>query len=315
MPQHEALNKMFPGGIAARATLVALGMSHSAVSTRCRPEGPWRRLIPGVVMLNNGPPTRYQLSWAALTHAGEKAMVTGVEAARLHGVKQLPNDRRVHVLIPHESKVATSGFALVERTIHLPVPVEINGLPVAPLARALIDAAHRMDRLEDVRAMITDAVERGLCDPLELRHELEAGTTIGSALPRRVINEIDRGVRSAAEEWGRALIERSDLPEPEWNVEIRDRSGKLLDFADAYWQDVGLAWEIDSHEYRIGPARHADATGDGTALAAADVVVVRTLPSRIRHDPAAVIRELRTAHRQATNRPPPTVTARPAQPR
>jgi hypothetical protein len=310
---HEALNTLFPGGIAARALLVALGMSHSTISRRCRPGGPWRRLIPGVVMLNNGNPTRQHLSWAALTHAGPKAMVTGLAAARLHGLKHIPDERRVHVLIPHESRVATWGFATIERTIHLPEkPVEINGVPVAPLARALIDAARRMDRLEDVRAMIAEAVQRGLCDPADLQHELNLGTTIGSALPQRVVHEMNEAVRSATEEWARRVIRRGALPEPEWNVEVRDASGAVLGFCDAWWPDVGLAWEIDSLEYRLGPADDEQATEKSPTMNAAGILVVHTFPSQLRDNPLAVIKELRAAYQQAAGLPPPELSARPA---
>ncbi|WP_245992396.1 hypothetical protein [Prauserella muralis] len=296
--------------MAPRAELVALGMSHSAISRRCRPGGPWQRLIPGVVLLNNGRPTPDQLNRAALAHAGTDAMLTGIAAARLHGVRRLPADSRVHVLIPHARKVATRGFAVVERTIHLPEPTHVGGLPVAPLARALVDAAHRMASLNDIRAMIADAVQRGLCHPRELRQALEQGTTIGSALPRIVIEEMDKGVRSAAEAWAARVAKRSKLPEPEWNVEIRDAEGRLLGVADAWWPDVGLAWEIDSIDFHLDPDSYGRTVRKHTRLTAAGILVVHTLPSQLRRNPKAVIADLRAAFTQAANRPPPTVRTR-----
>ncbi|RBM10886.1 hypothetical protein DI005_34935 [Prauserella sp. PE36] len=304
------LRQRFPGDVAPRAALVALGMSHSAISRRCRANGPWRRLIPGVVMLTNGTPTRHQLDRAALVHAGAGAMITGVEAARIHGIRRLPSESRVHVLIPHERRVATRDFAVVERTIHLPEAIMINGLPVAPLARALIDAAHRMDKLSDVRAMITDAVQRQLCHPRELRHELEQGTTIGSALPRVVIEEMDRGVREAARAWASQVGEQSKLPEPQWNVEIRDGSGALLGVTDAYWPDIGLAWAVDAPDFRLDPTGYGRAARERTRLAAAGVVVVHTPPVQLRKNPAAVVADLRAGYVRAVNRPPPDVRTR-----
>ncbi|MFF5991985.1 hypothetical protein [Prauserella flavalba] len=285
-------------------------MSHSAISRRCRANGPWRRLMLGVVMLTNGTPTRYQLGRAALVHAGADAMITGVEAARIHGVRRLPPDSRVHVLIPHTRRVATRGFAVVERTIHLPEPLVINGLPVAPLARALIDAAHRMDKLSDVRAMITDAVQRQLCHPRELRHELEQGTTIGSALPRIVVEEMDRGVRAAARAWAAQVGRQSKLPEPQWNVELRDGFGALLGVADAYWPDIGLAWAVDAPDFRLDPTGYGRATRERARLAAAGVVVVHTPPVQLRNDPAAVVSDLRAGYVRAVSRPPPDVRTR-----
>lgn len=260
-------------------------------------------------MLTNGSPTRAQLCRAALVHAGARAVISGIEAARLHGVRHLPADSRVHVLIPHDRRVASRGFTVVERTVHPPEPVRIGGLPVAPLARALVDAAHRMDNLNDIRAMIADAVQRQLCHPKDLRFELERGTTIGSALPRRVVEEMDRGIRSAAEAWAARVARRSQLPEPQWNVELRDRSGALLGIADAWWPQVGLAWEIDSLDFHLNPDDYARTVRKHGRLTAAGVIVMHTLPTRLRRDPAAVIAELRQAYAHASSRPPPQVTA------
>jgi hypothetical protein len=290
--------------------LVALGMSHSSVSRRCGPGGPWRRVIPGVVLLTNGRPTRRQLALSALVHAGPQAMITGVEAAWLHGLRHLPDDSRVHVLIPHERRAATRSFAVVERTIHLPRPVLIDGLPVAPLARSLIDAAHRMDRLAEIRAMITEAVGRRLVDPRELQTELDEGTTIGSALPRHVLGEMNRGVRAAVHGWASTAARRSKLPEPLWDVEVCDEFGTVLGVADGFWSDVGLAWQIDRSEFRLRTDNVAEIGRDGTRLAATGVVVVQTLPSQLKSDPMGVVAELRVAYERALGRPPPAVRPR-----
>lgn len=242
-------------------------------------------------------------------------MITGVEAARLHGVRRLPDDSRVHVLIPHARRVISHGFAVVERTIYPPEPTTIRGLPVVPLARAIIDAAHRMDDLDEIRAMVSDAVQRELCHPRDLRRELEQGTTIGSALPRRVIAEMDRGVRSAAEAWAIAVARRSGLAEPDWNVEIRDESGELLGIADGWWADVGLAWEIDSMDFHLDPEGYARTIRKHSRMTAAGIPVVHTLPTDLRKNPATVAAELRAAYEHASARPPPRVRTRPSRPR
>lgn len=300
-PDQEALIALFPEGVAPRATLVALGLSHSTISARCRPGRPWQRPIPGVIVLDNGPLTRAQARRAALVHAGPKAMITGIEAARLHGLSRLPPEQTVHVLVPHTSGVSSWGFAVVERTIHLPEPVEIDRIPVAPLARALFDAARRMTALPAVRAMIKEAVVRGLCDPQDLQREIELGSTIGSALPRRVVYEIQAAVRSAAETWAREILRRSGLPEPRWQVELEDQHGVFAGRADAYWSDVGLAWQIMWAEFDL------DDEGRNAALASAGVVVVKTLPSQLRDEPLKVIQELRKAYELAAGRPPPPI--------
>lgn len=301
---------MFPDGVAARAKLVALGLSHSWISRKCRQDGPWQRPIPGVILLSNTTPTSRQLLKIALTHAGPDAMLTGVQAARLYGVRKLPPERRAHTLIPHRSKVATWGFAIVERTIHLPEPTELDGLPVAPLARALIDAARRMDDLTSVRSMIHDAVHRGLCTPEELREELAQASTIGSALPRLVIGALQDGVLSAVEQWVRSVIERSGLPTPVWKAELRTPDGQFLGLAEAWWPQVGVAVQVRYDEVALEPGKSPTTP----ALVAAGLIVIRLLPSQLRDQPLVAIQELRAAFHRGRQRPPPPLISAPAAP-
>jgi hypothetical protein len=284
-------------------------MSHSTISARCRPGKPWQRPIPGVIVFSNAALTRQQLRRAALVHAGPEAMITGVEAVRLHGVKRLPVERKIHVLVPHKSGVASWGFAVVERTTHLPGAEKINGLPVVPLARALFDAARHMNRLEEVRAMIADAVQRGLCDPRDLKREIAEGTTIGSALSRRVVHELEKGVQSATESWARAVVKRSRLPEPLWNARLHGAKNEVLGTTTAYWAQAGIALQLDCREFHLRPTQTADTVGMLGTLTAAGVAVVHVKPSQLRDAPLRVIRDLRTAYQAATGRPPPNVRA------
>ncbi len=301
---------MFPDGVAARAKLVALGHSHSWISRQCRESGPWRRPIPGVILLTDATPSRRQLLKVALTHAGPDAMLTGVQAARLYGVRRLPPERRAHTLIPHQSKVATWGFAIVERTIHVPEPVEIDGLPVAPLARALIDAARRMDDLKSVRTMIHDAVHRGLCTPEDLRDELAQASTIGSALPRLVVGALEDGVESAVEQWLQSVLAQSDLPRPVRKTELQTPDGEVVGVAEVWWPKAGVAMQILYDEVTLEP----DVAPATPALVAAGLIVVRVSPAQLRDQPLVVIEELREAHRRAHQRPPPQLDGAPETP-
>lgn len=301
---------MFPDGVAARAKLVALGLSHSRISRKCRQDGPWQRPIPGVILLSNTTPTSRQLLRIALAHAGPDAMLTGVRAARLYGVRNLPPEQRVHTLIPHRRKVATWGFAIVERTIHLPESAELDGLPVAPLARALIDAARRMDDLASVRGMIHDAVHRGLCTPEELRGELAQASTIGSALPRLVVGALQDGVRSAVEQWARTVVERSGLPAPEWKATLRTPDGQELGMAEAWWPAVGVAMQVHHEEVDLEPGKSPRAP----VLAAEGLIVVQLAPSQLRDQPLMAIQKLRAAYHRGKQRPPPQVMSTPAAP-
>ncbi|WP_379799597.1 hypothetical protein [Kutzneria buriramensis] len=233
------------------STLVQLGVPDYTSYRRCQPGGPWRWLLPGIIMLSNGQPTPRQRVEAALLHGGPDAVVTGVEAARRHGMRQLPTDETVHMLIPHDQHVRSAGFALVERTIHLPEPVVRNGIRVAPLDRAVLDAVRRWRRIDPVRALLAEAVQQGRVVPTDLMLELDGISRRGSALPRQVLHELELGLRSVAETHGLAVWRKSGLPSAQWNVPVHDAKGAFVAMPDAWWDDVALAWEIDSYDWHF----------------------------------------------------------------
>lgn len=292
-------------GVASRAQLLGAGVGPATLSRRCRPGGPWRRLLPGVFLLGRGEPTRRQQVRAALLYAGDAGTVTGVEAARRHGVRRLPDDARVHILVPHGSHVTSRDFLLVERTRRA-VPIHlIDGIPLASASRSLVDAARRLSRLDEVRALLADAVQRRICRVEDLAAELTSQGLPGAALPRRVMTEVADGVRSAAEAWARSLVLRCGrVPEPAWNVAVRSVDDRLLAVVDAWWDDVGLAWQIDSREFHLDPQGYDRTLRRQSALAAAGVIVLHTVPSRLRAESAAVVDEIVNAYRQASRRTP-----------
>jgi hypothetical protein len=213
------------------------------------------------------------------------------------------------VLVPGGQHLSSQSFLLVERTERPWQQQNVDGFPVALPARCLIDAARRERRLDTVRAMIADALQRGVCDVASLSTELRQHRLRGTAVPRSVLGEVQAGVRSAAEAWARRLVRRSSLPEPEWNVELRSAVGRRLAVVDAWWDDVGLAWEIDSKEFHLAPADYERTMTRHSTLAAAGVLVVHTLPSRLKKDPAGVIRDLVGAYEWAARSRRPSVTA------
>lgn len=309
----DSLPARFPQSVVTVSDLNKLGLTSRSIYNRCRPGGPWQRLQPGVILLSNASPSRAQCMRAALQLAGTGAVITGQDALRLHGLTVGRLTGAVHILVPHRRQVRNTEGMTVERTINLPRPLIRSGFPIAPVARATIDTCRRMTSTDEGRALIAEVVQRGLAEPNALRYELEHGSNRGSALPRRILAEIDDGVRSVAEAWAHRLITRSDLPVPQWNVPLRDGKGKHLAIVDAWWNELGLAWEIDSYQFHLSPASYAATLRRHALLTAAGIVVVHTLPARLRDEPAAVIEELRGAHRLAASRPrPPVVMARPS---
>ena len=97
-----------------------------------------------------------------------------------------------------------------------------------------------------------------------------------------------------------------------WNLPVFDSSGQFVAIPDAWCDDVALASEIDSFEWHLNAKGYARTVARNTRYAGAGIVVVQTLPSRLRDDPEGVISELRAAYAAAKARPRPAVMVRPS---
>ncbi|AHH94470.1 hypothetical protein GCM10010174_28390 [Kutzneria viridogrisea] len=295
-----------PDGVVRTADLRASGVSGSAISVRCRPGGPWQRLLPGVVLLSSGSPTRRQQLRAALLYAGDGAVITGVDAACLRHELHLPIPEDVHVLVPATRRVAGEGFAITERTTRMPETITEDGLIYAPVARAVLDAARRERDAQRLRALLAEPVRCGACRVSDLREELDAGSQRGTAAPRAALRAVSDGVLSLAQGWARRIVRTCPIPPPRWNVPVRNASGILLGVVDAWWDEVALAWEVGTQDFRLGAGERSGSPRQ-SGLTGSGILVLRTARDRLRTDPAGVRRDLVQAFHRATRRIRPPV--------
>jgi hypothetical protein len=290
------------------AQLESLGVPQETSYRRCLPDRPWQRLLPGVVLLRTGAPTRRQLVEGALLYCGDHAVITGLESCRRHGLKRdVRTGEPIHLLLPAHLKTTSSGYVLVERTTRMPAPVRRDGLPLAPATRSVLDECRRLGERPPIRALLAEAVQQLGIDPGELSTELENGSRRGSALPRAALREITCGARSAAEAEAMSLWRRTGLPEPVWNFQVHDEHGRHVATPDAWCDEVALAWEIDSYEFHFGQPGYAATLARNNRYAAAGIALVQTVPSRLRTEPRAVVADLVSAYRAAALRPRPPV--------
>ncbi|MCF7548119.1 hypothetical protein [Pseudonocardia sp. WMMC193] len=296
----DRLRGLFPDAVATRSELLALGLSASAITRSCRAGGPWRSPLRGIVVLADTEPTPRQRARVALAHAGAAAVLTGGAALRIHGLRHpVADESQTVVLVPHKQHVTGRGFVQVVRTRRMPPLVHRDGLRLAPPARAVVDATALHRESDAVRGLFAAAVHQRLCTPDQLAEEVASRQRPYTALAREVTAEIAEGIRSAAEAWAKRVIERSGLPAPLWNVALESANGRPIGVVDAWWEDVGLAWEIDSRAWHMSPEEHDRDTRKQSALAAEGIPVVRTRPYRLRQEPEAVLAELASAHRNA----------------
>ena len=306
-------------GLITSAQLADLGVRSSTTSRR-NLGYMWTKILDGVHLVDGGSPSHTQLERGALLYAGDGAQLSGTAAMRHYGARALRLQDRVPdhdyspepvlVLIPHDRRRKSAGYTRIERTRRLPTdPVIVNGLTLAPLARAVADAARRMRTAHDVNAVVAEVVQRDMCTIEDLQTELDEGSRRGSALLRDAVASISTGARSGPEVDLVSLVGAAGIPHVLYNVRIVDGSGQLIAIPDAWLDDVGLAVEVDSREFHGSGDGFAATVRRNRRYARAGGPFCAILPEEFSTHPNGVLHDLNAAREAAAARPRPNVRA------
>ena len=294
--------------VIARSQALASGMTDSMIRYRIRSGGPWQKLVPGVYVTVTGAVSAEHREMAALLHAGPRSVITGSAAARRHGVRA-PGSATVDVIVPMEVRCQSTGFVRVRRTTRMPAEVCATGrIRFTGAARAAADAARAMTAFRDVRAVISETVQKRLCSIAMLKAELEQGPAKGSALLRAALAEVDDGIRSVTEGDLRVLLKRAQVPMPIFNARLYD-GDRLIAIVDCWWPKSGVAGEVDSREYHYRADDWQRTIQRHDQLVARGVLLLHFTPQRIKTDPDGVIGEILSALDAGQRRPPLPIKA------
>lgn len=293
-------------GVVRSAALEQFEIGRATVSSRCRPGGPWQRMLPGVVLLHNGPPSWNQRVVAALEYGGPHALLSGHAGLATLGYPSASSMNQVLLLVPSTQHRRDVSYVTVERTWRQPEAVRRGHLRTAPVARCLLDASRRMSNANTCRALLTEALQRGDVTVSELVRELSAGSDRGSRVPRAVLRELTDDAHSVAEVQAQKLYATSGLPPMIHNRDIAV-DGKWIARPDGWLDDVAMAWEIDSLRYHLSAQQHEATVVRRARMQRAGIVVVTHLPKQLRSEPATVLADLRAGWELAVSRPRPSV--------
>ena len=275
------------------------GVSSRRAARLCGPDGPWRRLHPGVVLLRNIEPTRHQLLHAAVARYGPEMVITGADALRAHGMK-CALTKPIHLLVPTDCRITARDGIRSSRTARLPEPVMVDGLPFAPPARAALDLARLERDAAEINYLLTLPLYWGACDKAGLQAELEAGNQRGSAAVRAALSRLNEH-ESYAHGLATGVLQMTKLPPPQWNVTVCDLRGRRIGEADAWWDEVGLAWQ-----YRPSSVQPSGGFSH-LALTATGIILVRCAVGQLQRAPHEVAGELHRAYARAIRTPRPKV--------
>jgi hypothetical protein len=293
-----------------RSEIEGCGMPPSTITDRTRPGGMWQRILPGIVLTFNGPPSLQHRIRAALRYARGGAIVSGLTALRLRGFRDLPSTTDVHLLIPHRHRHQSTSYVVIERTRRRPHHCWIQGIPCAPTARAVIDAARRMASLDAVRAIMAEAVRQGHCTIDQLTDEVRQAGNRRTKIARMVLCEVAAGIRSVAEAKARTYMARAGIPEPLWNHDVFDADGNWIARPDAIWPELGVVLEIDSMAWHLSPLSYLRTQARQARMTKTGILVIPVAPAVLINDTQDVMQTIIATHDAARTRPAPVLIVR-----
>ena len=297
--------------VIGRRQALTCGMPHATVERAIAPGGKWQKILPGVYSVTTGKPTPEQRLVSALLYAGDGSVITGPAAIRLHRLRS-PGPDSIDVLIPWAVRRQSIGFVRTHRTRHMPRYYRTGPIRFAAPARAVADAARGFSSLNDVRTVVSEAVQKQACSVAEIRGELAQGTARDAGHLRTALAEVAAGTRSKAEAEFRALIEKSDLPQPAYNVFLKAADGADIGEVDVWWADAGVAAEVDSQEYHFYRRDWLRTSAKHSRMLKYAIFPHHFAPTRISTEWPAIYRELKASIGHGHSRPRlPIVALRP----
>ncbi|MHC5902680.1 hypothetical protein ACVNF4_01990 [Streptomyces sp. S6] len=324
------------GRILTAAQLRACGVSQAETNERCRPNGPWQQLLPGVYALHSAQVTGEERVRGALLYAARgaggrgsigrgsigrgssvpsqgasseaEAMITGLAALWLHGFGSAPSldeQEYVDVLVPRLRRLRSTGYVRIVRAAAPPAPVPLMGVPVAPVARALADAVAEIDDSGVVRGLMTEAVRDGHCEPAAAVRELSRAKLLNRPHVMEAVDTLLAEGRALAESRLYRLVRDHALPDPLWNVDLRLPGGPHLGGLDAYWPDHAVALELDVRAPRQeDDVLWAEYARKRETLERLGITVVHITPRKLRESMEQQAMVIRTALLASADRPP-----------
>jgi very-short-patch-repair endonuclease len=277
--------------VLTRAGAIELGFTARAIEHRLATRR-WNRVLPAVYLTGN------TLTWddklaAALAFAGPDGLLTSGAALADLGLRSVSRPATILVLVPRANHVRPSGFVRLRRTHRMPTAAALPGPRRARLARAVADLALERRHLDDVRALVTQAVRMRLCSTAELWTEYAEGPHKFSANLRQALEDVDAGAWSAPEGRAARLLSSAGLAPFEQNARIDFPDGTWL-YVDFLWRALRAVLEIDSDEHHGDPQQRDHTDQRHLKLQSLGLSVAHRRPAVLFREPRRFQREMAT---------------------
>ena len=234
------------------------------VERRLVRDGVLRPLVGQLLVVGEPPTERLRRLEGALLQAGPNAVVSHLAAAESWRFPAIGHGR-LDVVVPRDAGRTKAGLGRIHTSRDLGPPdvVELHGLPHTNPARTLLDIAVQLSRTHLDRCL-QHACQQGLTTPAEVHELIQLVRRRGRPGIHRLLPLVEVAIDlPALESWLEghlhALIERSSLPQPEWQAPVTVDG--LTYRPDATWRAEALIVEADgyaTHSTRADNQRDAE---------------------------------------------------------
>jgi hypothetical protein len=280
-------------GTLSQRQLTELGVSRSFVRSQLRARR-WAQRTSSVFSTTTGPLSDQQRLWQAVLHAGPTALIGGLTAAELHGMKNWSRED-ITVLVDDElSFDPLEGVRFFRCRRPLASMRSPRALPVCQLEPAVLLFAGYERSRRSAHGAVTATVQQRLTTPDRLRGWLARMTPLRRASEfRALLDDIAGGAHSLSEVDLRRACKEFAVAPPRGQKGRRDRQGRRR-WTDAEWDLTDgyvLVLEIDG-AYHDDVLQAAADKSRHRKLSNRRRIVVSCSAYELRYDPGSVMEDL-----------------------
>lgn len=259
--------------------------------------GRWQRPRRGVIVAHSGPLDAEQRLWVDLLSAGRGAVLAGLTAATLDGLRGF-EPTVTYVLVPHGRRPREKSGVVLRRSGHLG-SAHVHPVRVPPrtrLPRSLIDAAGWAASDDRARALLAAGIQQRLLRPIDLRATLHLlPRTHRRRLIKGTLDDIEGGAHALSELDFSRLLARFGLPQPTKQGVRRDhqRRRRWLDAVFERWRlvvKIDGCWHMEAATWWADMLRDNELTVDGYQVLRFPAYVVREQPELVARQLTAALR-------------------------
>lgn len=280
-------------GMLSQSQLTGLGVSRSFVRNQLQARR-WAQRTSSVFSTTTGPLSWDQRLWQAVLHAGATALIGGLTAAELHGMKNWSRDH-VTVLVDDElSFEPLVGVRFFRSRRPLAGMRAARALPVCQLEPAILLFAGYEPSRRTAHGAVAATVQQRLTTPDRLGDWLARMKPLRRAPElRALLHDIAGGAQSLAEVDLRRACEQFAVAAPRGQSVRRDRQGRRR-WTDAEWDlpdgsvlvlEVDGAFHDDVLQAAADKSRHRK-------LSTRKHIVLSCSAYELRYDPRSVMEDL-----------------------